>query len=407
MQRQVVAFVLAGGRGTRLFPLTKHRAKPAVPFGGKYRIIDFVLSNLINSGIYAIYVLVQFENQGLLRHLRSGWQFSGLLKDHFIFPVPAQMRLGDEEGYSGTANAIYQNLDLLDVVEDQIVAVFGADHIYRMNVRNMIDFHSDKQAQVTVAAIPVPSGQAAEFGVLEVAADGAILDFHEKNADAPKMPGDPTNVFASMGNYLFSTGTLMRELKADAVRPNSKHDFGRDILPSLVGRIPMYAYDFRQNRLPGEEVGSAPYWRDVGTLDAYYEAQMDLCGLIPALNLHNPRWPIRTETDCDPGAKLTYDEEGRPAVAEGSVISGGCILSGGLIRNSILGRAVRIGSGALVEDAVILGNAAIGRRSKIRRTIIDENVTVLDDALIGYDLEADRQNHHVTESGIVVVSAPS
>jgi glucose-1-phosphate adenylyltransferase len=407
MQHQVVAFVLAGGRGTRLFPLTRRRAKPAVPFGGKYRIIDFVLSNLINSGVYAIYVMVQFESQALLRHLRSGWQFSGLLRDHFIFPVPAQTRLGDEDWYKGTADAVYQNINLIDVVDDQIIAIFGADHIYRMNVRNMIDFHEKKQAQVTVAAIPVPFQQASEFGVIEVAADGEILGFHEKNPEAPRIPDDPTRVLASMGNYLFSVTTLMRELKADVQRIGSKHDFGRDILPSLVGRVPMYAYDFRENRLPGEALGSALYWRDVGTLDAYYDAQMDLCGVVPALNLYNLSWPIRTVSHSDPGAKLSYDEKGRPAVAEGSVISGGSILSGGLIRNSILGRAVRISSGASVEDTVILDNAVIGRRNKIRRAIIDENVKLPDDVEIGYDLERDRESHHVTASGIVVVSEPS
>jgi glucose-1-phosphate adenylyltransferase len=404
MQTQVVAFVLAGGRGTRLFPLTKHRAKPAVPFGGKYRIIDFVLSNFINSGICSIYVLIQFESQALLRHLRTGWQFSGLLTNQFIIPVPAQMRIGDERWYRGTADAIYQNIDLIEGGDDHLIAIFGADHVYRMNVREMISFHERSNAAVTVAAIPVPYQLAAGFGVLEVAADGAILGFHEKKADAPRMPSDRNCVYASMGNYVFSARTLVRELQADAARLDSRHDFGRDILPSLIGRVPMYAYDFRQNRIPGEAADSAAYWRDVGTLEAYYEAQMDLCSLVPSLNLYNRRWPIRTSSHSDPGAKFSFDEQGVPGQAIGSVISGGCIISGGRVQGSILGRDVRIESGASVENAVILDNCLIGRRSRIRHAILDENVAVPDDVTVGYDVERDRERYHVTESGITVVS---
>ncbi len=287
MQLRVLAFVLAGGKGTRLYPLTKERAKPAVPFGGRYRIVDFVLSNLINSGIYSIYVLVQFKSQSLLEHLREGWEASSLLRNHFIIPVPAQMRSAGEDWYRGTADAIYQNINLIEQAEPHVVAIFGADHIYRMNIREMIEFHIDRGAQVTVSAIPVEKEQAAEFGVVETREDGLINGFHEKKPDAPTMPGDPNRVYASMGNYLFSTKLLLDELRVDGEKENSSHDFGRDILPGLIGRADMYAYDFQTNRIPGDPAGAPVYWRDVGTLDAFFDANMDLRSVSPELNLYN------------------------------------------------------------------------------------------------------------------------
>jgi glucose-1-phosphate adenylyltransferase len=405
MQNQVITFVLAGGRGNRLLPLTQERAKPAVAFGGKYRIIDFVLSNLINSGLYSIYVLVQFKSQSLLRHLRDGWQFGGLLHDQFIIPVPAQMRSPDEAWYKGTADAIYQNLNLIEDLNGHLVAVFGGDHIYRMNVREMLEFHEKMRAEVTVAAIPVSAHLSSEFGVIEVAPDGTIMAFHEKKAEAPTMPGEPSQVYASMGNYIFSAKTLFRELEADSLRDGSRHDFGRDILPSMLGRCAMFAYDFQTNRIPGELPNLPVYWRDVGTLDAYYEAHMDLCGIVPSLNLYNHRWPIRTASYPDPSAKFSFDEAGYPGQAMGSVISGGCILSGGMVKNSILGRGVQVLGGALVEDSILLDNCIIGRRSRIRRAILDEHVTVGDGVAIGYDLEQDRDQYHVTESSVVAVGA--
>ncbi len=293
MQLRVLAFVLAGGKGTRLYPLTKERAKPAVPFGGKYRIIDFVLSNLINSGVYSIYVLIQFKSQSLLQHLRDGWQFSGILTDQFIIPVPAQMRTPGETWYRGTADAIYQNLNLIEQSRPDVVAIFGADHIYRMNIHAMLEFHERKEAEVTVAAIPVEKEWAAEFGVIEADADGRIVDFHEKDPNAPGIPGNPGYVYASMGNYIFSTPALLREIHDDAENEKSGHDFGRDIFPSMVGRAPMYAYNFETNRIPGDPPEVQPYWRDVGSIDAYYEAAMDLRSVAPALNLYNKRWPAQ------------------------------------------------------------------------------------------------------------------
>ena len=403
MRIRVLGIVLAGGKGTRLYPLTRERAKPAVPFGGKYRIIDFVLSNFINSGIYSIYVLTQFRSQSLLQHLNEGWQFGGLLKNQFIIPVPAQMRSPGETWYQGTADAIYQNINLVEQSDPHMVAIFGADHIYRMNITQMIEFHVQKSAEVTVAAIPVPRKEALQFGVIETADDGRILAFHEKNPDAPTMPGDSERVYASMGNYVFSTRTLLRLLHDDAADESSNHDFGRDILPKLAGKAEIFAYDYQTNRISGEVVNGVPYWRDVGTIDAYYEANMDLRSVSPGLNLFNREWPVRTTSYPDPPAKFTFDEENRRGQAIDSIVSGGCILSGGMVKNSVLARGVRVHSGAVVEDSIILDNCDIGRRSKVRRAILDKNVRIPEDAVIGYDLEHDRVHRYVTDSGIVVV----
>jgi glucose-1-phosphate adenylyltransferase len=401
---KVLGIVLAGGKGTRLYPLTRERAKPAVPFGGKYRIIDFVLSNFVNSGIHSIYVLTQFLSQSLLQHLSEGWQVGGLLKSHFIINVPAQMRSENESWYRGTADAIYQNMNLIEQSDPHLVAIFGADHIYRMNVAAMIDFHRAKRADVTVAAIPVARSHAHEFGVIEVNEEGRIVAFHEKNPNAPTMPGDPHRVYASMGNYIFSTPTLLELLTADAKTPGSHHDFGKDILPRLAGKAPMYAYNFESNRIPGEVEDSVPYWRDVGTIEAYYEANMDLNNVKPDLNLYNREWPVRSTSYPDPPAKFVFEEEGRRGEALDSIVSGGCILSGGLVRKSILGRGVRVHAGAEVEGCVIMDDCDIGRRAKLRRAILDKNIGIPEDTTIGYDLEADRaRGWHVTESGIVVI----
>jgi glucose-1-phosphate adenylyltransferase len=401
---KVLGIVLAGGKGTRLYPLTRERAKPAVPFGGKYRIIDFVLSNFVNSGIHSIYVLTQFLSQSLLQHLSEGWQFGGLLNSHFIINVPAQMRSENESWYRGTADAIYQNINLIEQSDPDLVAIFGADHIYRMNVAGMIDFHRAKRADVTVAAIPVAQTHAREFGVIEVNDVGRIMAFHEKNPNAPTMPGDPHRVYASMGNYIFSTPTLLELLTADAKTIGSHHDFGTDILPRLAGKAPMYAYNFESNRIPGEIEDSVPYWRDVGTIEAYYEANMDLNHVKPDLNLYNREWPVRSTSYPDPPAKFVFDEEGRRGEALDSIVSGGCILSGGLVRKSILGRGVRVHAGAEVEGCVIMDNCDIGRRAKLRRAILDKNIRIPEDATVGYDLEADRaRGWHVTEAGVVVI----
>lgn len=393
---------MAGGQGTRLHPLTRDRAKPAVPFGGKYRIIDFVLSNFINSGIYAIYVLVQWRSQSLIEHLKDGWQFGGMLPDHFVIPVPAQMRMG-ETWYQGTADAIFQNLNLIDDTKPDLVAVFGADHIYRMDIQQMIEFHMDRKAAVTVATLPVAVDEANQFGVVQVDSGLRVSSFVEKPDNPPQMPGAPGRSLASMGNYLFNPQVLREALIEDSIKENSNHDFGRDLLPALINRVPVYAYNFMTNRIRGDSELNLSYWRDVGTLDAYFEANMDLRDARPHLNLYNPLWPLRTAYFDQPPAKFVFDENGRRGLALHSVISEGCIVSGGAIRNSVLGRSVFVHSYSLVEDSVIMDYAEIGRHVKIRRAIIDKNVYVPEGEEIGYDLERDRQRFFVTDSGLVVI----
>jgi glucose-1-phosphate adenylyltransferase len=348
-------------------------------------------------------VLIQFKSQSLLQHLRDGYEFSGILKNHYIIPVPAQMRTPGESWYRGTADAIYQNVNLIEQAEPDVIVIFGADHIYRMNIRDMVEFHLEKGSDATIAAIPVEKKFASEFGVIETAPGGAVIGFHEKNPEAPTMPGDDSRVYASMGNYVFSTGLLLKELYRDAEDEKSSHDFGRDILPRLVGKVPMYAYDFQRNRIPGDPPDQAAYWRDVGTIDSYYEASMDLRSVHPQLNLYNRNWPLRTAGYEDPPAKFTYDENHVRGSATDSIVSGGTIVSGGNIRNCIIGRGVKVMGGAEVDDSILFDNCEIGRGAKIRRAILDKNVRVPDGAKIGYDVEQDRKLYSVTESGIVVV----
>ena len=405
MRNKILAFVMAGGKGSRLEPLTLDRSKPAVPFGGKYRIIDFVLSNFVNSGIFSIYVLTQFRSQSLLQHLSEGWQVGGLQKNQFIIPVPAQMRSSDESWYQGTSDAIHQNINLIEQANPDMVAIFGADHIYRMNIAHMIEFHQKANAICTVAAIPVDKQYASEFGVIETDNTNRIQAFHEKNPSAPTIPSRPDHVFASMGNYLFQTKALVDALYEDAADPASSHDFGKDILPRITSRRQaIYAYDFQTNRIPGEAAEHAVYWRDVGTIDAYWEANMDLRAVKPSLNLYNRRWPVRSGSFPDPPAKFCFDDDGRRGEALDSIVSGGCILSGGRVKGSVLSRGVRVHTGALVEDSVLMDGVDIGRHAKVRRAILDKNVHVAPGDTIGYDLERDRQRGYtVTSTGIVVV----
>lgn len=403
MKLRVLGIVLAGGKGSRLYPLTKERAKPAVPFGGKYRIIDFVLSNLINSGVYSIYVLTQFKSQSLLQHLSDGWQFANLLKNQFIIPVPAQMRKG-ETWYEGTSDAIFQNINLIEQSDPHLVAVFGADHVYRMDISQMIEFHEEKRAAGTVAALPVPKEEARHLGAMEIAPDWKIVSFHEKIPEPPEIPGRPGWCLASMGNYVFDARVLTRELYDDAARPDSQHDFGRNILPDMIHRYPVYAYNFELNEIPGEPPQTRGYWRDVGSIESYYETNMDLRAVSPALNLFNRQWPLRTANYPEPPAKFTFDEDGRRGQAVDSIVCEGCIVSGGTVRNSVLGRRVFVHSFSLVEDSIIMDNCEIGRNARIRGAILDKNVRVLPGTEIGYDPEHDRRHYHVTETGIVVVS---
>jgi glucose-1-phosphate adenylyltransferase len=403
VNRRVLAMVLAGGKGTRLYPLTKDRAKPAVPFGGKYRIVDFVLSNLINSGVYSTFVLTQFKSQSLLQHLRDGWQFGSLLPSQFIVPVPAQMRSPEETWYRGTADAIFQNLDLIHRSDPDLVLVFGADHVYRMNIREMIEYHNEKDADVTVAVNPTDKKLSPELGVVEIDRDGRIVGFFEKEEDPPSIHGKPGLVYASMGNYVFSSSVLQREVSGDAAEFSSGHDFGRDMFPGLIRRARVYAYDFQTNRIPGDPPEVLPYWRDVGSLDAYYDANMDLRAVTPQLNLYNHRWPLRSSSWPDPPAKFVFDNDGRRGHAIDSIVSSGCILSGGVVRNSVLGRGVIVHSGAEVESSIVLDNCDIGRRARVRNTILDKNVRVPEDAHIGYDPDEDGRHFRISEGGIVAV----
>jgi glucose-1-phosphate adenylyltransferase len=394
---------MAGGQGTRLYPLTRDRAKPAVPFGGKYRIVDFVLSNFVNSQIYSIYVMVQWRSQSLIEHLKDGWQFGRILHDHFIVPVPAQMRLG-ESWYQGTADAIFQNLNLIDDFKPDLVAVFGADHIYRMDISQMIEFHTERKAAVTVATLPVMLEEANQFGILEVDSGLRIHAFMEKPESARPMPGAPGKCLASMGNYLFEPQVLLSALADDARNADSHHDFGRDLIPALINRVPVYAYNFMTNRIRGDSEENLSYWRDVGTIDAYYQANMDLRDAKPQLNLYNQFWPLRTAYYNQPPAKFVFNEHTRRGEALHSIISEGSIISGGSVRNSVLGRSVFVHSHSQLDDSVVMDYCEIGRYAKIRRAIIDKNVRIAEGEEIGYNPEHDRERFFVTDSGIVVIA---
>jgi glucose-1-phosphate adenylyltransferase len=398
----VLGLILAGGKGTRLSPLTKERSKPAVPFGGKYRIVDFVLSNFVNSGIYSIYVLTQFKSQSLLQHMGKAWQFSQLLTGQYILPVPAQMRKG-EQWYQGTSDAIYQNLHLIELSRPELVAVFGADHIYYMDLRQMVDFHQKKGAKGTVAALPIRVEEAGRFGILEIDSDWRILRFHEKIENPPEIPGRPGWCLASMGNYIFETGVLVSELKRDAARPDSDHDFGKNMLPEIVEEMPIYAYDFHSNVVPGELPENRGYWCDVGTIEAYYEANMDLRSPKPALNVYNYQWPLQTAEYPAGPSKYSADGQGNVGRAMDSVISEGCILYGSEVTKSVLGRKVFVDREATIEESIVMARCHIGAGAKVRRAIIDKNARIPAGAHIGFDEEQDRKRYHVSDTGIVVV----
>jgi glucose-1-phosphate adenylyltransferase len=403
MRTRVLAFVMAGGRGERLDPLTRYRTKPAVPFGGRYRLIDFVLSNLLNSDITAIYVLTQYKAQSVLEHLQLAWTHKVSGRDSFLTAVPAQMQTGDS-WYRGTADAVFQNLVRLREFHPDVVAVFGADHIYKMNVRQMIDTHLETGAKLTVSGLRVPRLEATSFGVAQVDESNRIRAFVEKPADPPAMPDDPESALASMGNYIFDTRTLVDMLEADASLKDSTHDFGRDVIPRLVDAGVAYADDFSKNRIPGSrnkvELG---YWRDVGTIGAYYDANLDLKNVVPQLNLYNAEWPIHSAAYDDPPAKFVFDEPGRRGTALQSILSPGCIVSGGFVKDCVIGRNVHIHSGSEVLESILMDNVDIGRDARIRRAIIDKNVRIPPGARIGYDDEADARIGVVSPEGIVVI----
>jgi glucose-1-phosphate adenylyltransferase len=395
---RVLGIVLAGGAGKRLAPLTEDRAKPAVPFGGLYP-----LSNLVNGRCLRICVLTQYKSHSLDRHITTTWRMSSLL-GNYVTPVPAQQRRGPH-WYTGSADAIYQSLNLIYDDRPDIVAVFGADHVYRMDPGQMIKQHVESSAAATVAAIPVPRADATEFGVIGVGKDGRTVEaFLEKPADPPARPGHPDQAYASMGNYVFTSDALVEALRKDAANDDSLHDMGGDIIPMLVGERSAQAYNFLDNEVPGATERDAGYWRDVGTLDSYFDAHMDLCALHPVFNLYNDRWPILTSVASLPPAKFVHDSGDRVGRAISSLVSNGVIVSGGLVRKSVLCPGVRVDSWATVERAVILNNTRIGRHAVVRNAILDKNVVVPEGASIGVDKEHDKaRGFVVSEGGITVV----
>ena len=388
--------VLAGGRGERLYPLTRDRAKPAVPFGAIYRIIDFTLSNCINSGIRRIYALTQYKSTSLHRHIQFGWDILSAPLGEFIEAVPAQQRI-DEHWYQGTADAIFQNIHILQEERPDLVLILSGDHIYKMDYRKMIAFHLEKEADLTVAAIRMDRKLSREFGVMEIDENWRIVGFQEKPEEPKAIPGDPKGILASMGIYIFNTEVLVRRLIEDT-RSDSSHDFGKDIIPMMIGKDRVFAFDFRRG-----DCGGTGYWRDVGTIDAYYEANMDLISVTPQLNLYDSQWPILTYQPPSPPAKTVWIEEGRVGTALNSIISNGCIISGGNVKRSILSPRVTIHSFAEIEDSILLEGGDVGRNAKIKRTIIDKEVQIPPGTEIGYHLDDDAKRFTVTASGIVVV----
>ncbi|HET8977439.1 MAG TPA: glucose-1-phosphate adenylyltransferase [Solirubrobacteraceae bacterium] len=398
----VLAIVLAGGEGKRLAPLTLDRAKPAVPFGGNYRLIDFALSNLVNAGYRKIVVLTQYKSHSLDRHISLTWRLSPLL-GNYVAPVPAQMRRGPY-WFQGSADAIYQNLNLLRDERPDYVIVFGADHIYRMDPSQMVRQHIDSGASVTVAALRVPIEQASQFGVIETAADGqTITAFHEKPRQAVGLPDAPDQVFASMGNYVFSCETLTEVVTLDAQARESSHDMGGNIIPLLVQSGRAHVYDFTRNEVPGTTERDRGYWRDVGTLDAFYEAHMDLISVHPIFNLYNMEWPILTHHDPLPPAKFVFADEGRTGQALDSMVCEGVIISGGVVRRSVVSPRVRVHDYADVEGSVLFSGVDVGRGAVVRNAIIDKDVVIEPGAEIGVDSERDRRHHTVSDGGVVVI----
>ena len=394
--KKVLALILAGGRGERLYPLTRDRAKPAVSFGAIYRIIDLTLSNCLNSGIRRIYALTQYKSTSLQRHIQLGWNILSAPLGEFIEAVPAQQRI-DEHWYQGTADAIFQNIYTLQVERPDLVLILSGDHIYKMDYRKMIASHLERGADLTVAAIRMDRSLSREFGVMEIDGNGRIVGFQEKPEEPKTNPGDPGGILASMGIYVFKTEVLARRLIEDA-RSDSTHDFGKDIIPLMIGKDQVFAFDFGEG-----DRGGTGYWRDVGTIDAYYEANMDLISVTPQLNLYDSQWPILTYQPTSPPAKTVWIEEGRVGTALNSIISNGCIISGGNVKRSILSPKVTVHSFAEIEDSILLEAVDVGRNAKIKRTIIDKEVQIPPGMEIGYHLDEDAKRFTVTASGIVVV----
>ena len=394
-QPKILAFVMAGGEGSRLSPLTSQNSKPSLPFGSRYRIVDFVLSNLLNSGIQSIYLLVQYKSQSLIEHVRKAWVVSPMRNEEFVTVVPPQMMRGGD-WFMGTADAVYQNLNLIQLHDPDLVLVFGADHVYRMDLQQMVDFHREREADVTVAALPVPLADATGFGVIAADHAGRVNEFQEKPANPAAMPGDPTRAYASMGNYLFNTQVLVEALKQANER--GEHDFGQNVLPHLKETHRLFAYDFATNKVPGSKPYEEPaYWRDVGTLDAYFAAHQDLLGLTPRFDVFNPQWRIFSSNYQGPVARLIN------AQVENGVIAAGSLVHQASIRNTIIRREVIVEDDVEIEDCIIQDYVHIKRGARLRRVIVGGYNVIEAGARIGYDPELDRRRYTVTAGGITVV----
>jgi len=402
MTHKVLTFIMAGGKGERLLPLTRDRTKPAVPFGGIYRIIDFTLSNCINSGLRRIYVLTQYKSASLQRHIRLGWNILPSELGQFIELLPAQQRVGDT-WYLGTADAIYQNLYTLEMDQPDEVLILAGDHVYKMNYYILIDFHRQTEADLTVGVVEIDKDKAANLGVVEVDSLGWVTGFQEKPKEPKTIPGDPNKIFASMGIYVFKHPVLEGELQDDAKKRNSTHDFGKDIIPQMLRKgLKVVAFNFVD-----ENKKEAQYWRDIGTIDAYYEANMDLVRVDPVFNFYDKEWPIRTYEEQFPPAKTVYSGEeiaGRIGLVLDSLVSGGCVISGGKVQRSILSPNVRIHSYSEIYDSILMEGVNVSRSAKIKKAIIDKDVDIPQGMVIGYDLEEDKKKFFVSESGIVVVA---
>lgn len=402
--RQTIALVLAGGRGARLHALTEHCAKPAVHFGGKFRIIDFVLSNCMNSGVHRIGVLTQYKSHSLLRHLQHGWSFLRNEFNEFIDLLPAQQRIDEEFWYRGTADAVFQNLDILRSQRAKYILILAGDHVYKMDYASLINDHVAQGNPCTVACIEVPLCQASAFGVMTVDAERRITRFEEKPAKPQSTPGDPGVALASMGIYVFNANYLFDALEADIKDPTSSHDFGKDLIPAMVSRGEAIAHPFGQSCVKTSPEASS-YWRDVGTIDAFWEANIDLTATIPALDLYDREWPIWTCQDTLPPAKFVFDDDGRRGMAVDSLVAGGCIISGSLVRRSVLFTGVHIHSFCNLEETVILPGADIGQRSRLRRVVVDEGCHIPEGMVIGWDAQADARRFYRSPSGVVLVTS--
>ncbi len=390
---------MAGGEGTRLMPLTTSRSKPAVPFAGSYRLIDFVLNNFVNSNILKIYVLTQFKSQSLYLHLKKGWNINGL-SGCFIDPIPAQMRMG-KRWYDGTADSVFQNLSFIEQENPEYICVFGSDHIYKMDVNQMLNYHKAKKAVLTIAAIRIPIEKARSLGVIEIDHDGRMVGFEEKPSNPHCIPGDPEHALVSMGNYIFDPETLYNETQKDNDNPYSAHDFGKDIIPEMLsdGKA-IYVYDFSTNDIPGEEHRRG-YWRDVGDIDTYWQVQMDILATPSKFSLYNPHWPLHTFYPPLPPVK--FRSQNGNAVINNSIISAGCYIKSATITHSVLGFECSVGNDTTLENVIVIGNVTIGSNCRIRNTIIDRYVTIQDGSVIGEDLSARPRNSELSPNGIIVI----